>query len=161
MSLKTTKYNSTPSFLCFFILFLCLFFHFSLSPLLPLSFLPLFLLSFCLQTCVEAVEALSAGKHVSEEDLVLLGQLPDPTQGHGHLFTLIRTFLLPMKSNPVVTLLRVQESQQQKASLEQLFERAKTEDSAEVCCVHMNSERLYSGYSLGCCLLFILSGYYC
>ena len=97
---------------------------------------------------MEAVEALSAGKHVSEEDLVLLGQLPDPTQGHGHLFTLIRTFLLPMKSNPVVTLLTVQESQQQKASLEQLFERAETEDSAEVCRVRMNSERVYSEYRM-------------
>ena len=93
--------------------------------------------------CVEAVEALSAGKHVSEEDLVLLGQLPDPTQGHRHLFTLIRTFLLPMKRNPVVTLLTLQESEQQKASLEQLFEREETEDSAEVCCVRTNSQWLY------------------
>ena len=113
---------------------LCLPF-FSSSPL-PLSILPLLLLSFQPQMCVEAVEALSAGKHVSEEDLVLLGQLPDPTQDHRHLFTLIRTFLLPMKRNPVVTLLTLQESEQQKASLEQLFEREETEDSAEVCCSH-------------------------
>ena len=93
--------------------------------------------------CVEAVEALSAGKHVSEEDLVLLGQLPDPRQAHRHLFTLIRTYLLLMKRNPVVTLLTLQESEQQKASLEQLFERAETEDSAEVCCVCTNSQWLY------------------
>ena len=104
--------------------------------MLPLSFLPPFLLP---QTCVEAVEALSAGKHVSEEDLVLLGQLPDAIQGHRHLYTLIRSFLLPMKSDPVVTLLTLPESKQQEASLEQLFERAETEDSAEVYCVDINS----------------------
>ena len=84
---------------------------------------------------MQALEALSAGQHVSEEDLVLLGQQPDSTQDHRHLFTLIRSFLLPMKSYPVLTLLTLPESQQQKASLEQLFERAETEDSAEVCCV--------------------------
>ena len=144
MSLKTTKYISTPSVLCFFLLFLSVSPSFlPLSPSLPHSILPLLLLSFQPQMCVEAVEALSAGKHVSEEDLVLLGQLQDPTQGHSHLFTLIRTFLLPMKTNPVVTLLTLQESEQQKASLEQLFDRAETEHSAEVCCVDTNSQRLY------------------
>ena len=79
------------------------------------------------------MERLVAGQHVTEEDLVLLGQLPDATQGHRQLFILLRSFLLPMKSDPLVTLLTLQESQQQELSLEQLFVKAESEDSAEVC----------------------------
>ena len=133
---------------------------FTLLPSFPCSPSHSFLLSFCLQTCLEAVEALSAGKHVSEKDLVLLGQLPDAIQGHRHLYTPIRSFLLPMKSDPVVTLLKLQEPEQQQASLEQPFERAETEDSAEVCCVGINSCIQDLACCLGCCILFILSGFY-
>ena len=37
-----------------------------------------------------------------------------------------------MKKDPVVSLLTLKESQQQETSLEELFEKAETEDSAEV-----------------------------
>ena len=127
--LKTAKYTATLFSLLLSLSFLC---SLSFFPMLPVSFLPPLLLP---QTCLKAVEALSAGKHVSEEDLVLLGQLPDSIQGHRHLYTLIRSFLLPMKSDPVVTLLTLQEPEQQQTSLKQLFERAENEDSAEVCYV--------------------------
>ena len=82
------------------------------------------------QACIEAVEALSAGQYVTVEKLVLLGELPDDT--HGQFYSLLRSNLLPMKDNLVVDLLTLQESQQE-ASLQQLFERAEAEDSAEVC----------------------------
>ena len=82
---------------------------------------------------MQTVEELSAGQHVPEEDLVLLGKLPDATQGYGQFYSQLRSFLLPLKSDPVVTFLILQESQQQEASLEKLFERAEKEDSAEVC----------------------------
>ena len=85
---------------------------------------------FLSQACIEAVEALSAGQYVTMEKLVLLGELPGDT--HGQFYSLLRSILLPMKNNPVVDLLTLQESQQE-ASLEQLFERAEAEDSAEVC----------------------------
>ena len=150
MSLKTTKYILVPFFLCSFLCFR----FFPPPPFLPCS-LP-FPTSFSLplQTCVQAVEALSAGQHVSEEDLVLLGQLPHSTHDHRHLFTLIRSFLLPMKSYPVVTLLTLQEPEQQQASLEQLFERAETENSAEVCYVGTANGCIQDVVCcLGCCLL--------
>ena len=79
---------------------------------------------------MQAVEALSAGQHVPEEKLVLLGQLPDAS--HGQFHSVLRSILLPMKSDPVMALLTLQESQQQKASLEELFEQAEIEDNAEV-----------------------------
>ena len=63
---------------------------------------------------------------------MLLGRLPDPIHGHLKFYSVLRSFLLSMRSNPVVTLLILQESQQQEASLEELFERAEKEDSAEV-----------------------------
>ena len=87
---------------------------------------------FLSQACVQTVEALSAGQPITEEDLVLLGQLPDPIYGYKQFYSMLRFFLLSMRSNPVVTLLMLQESQQQEVSLEELFERAEVEDSAEV-----------------------------
>ena len=78
------------------------------------------------------MERLVAGEDVTEEDLILLGQLPDPT-GQVQFYCQLNSILLSMRSDPLVTLLILPESQQQKASLEQLFERAQTENSAEVC----------------------------
>ena len=110
-------------------------FHSSLLFYLLPQFHPLFLPKSFPQTCVQLVEALSAGEDVTEEDLILLGQLPDPKygQGQGQFYCQLRSKLLSMKSDPLVTLLILPESQPQKASLEQLFERAETENSAEVC----------------------------
>ena len=85
------------------------------------------------QVCARTMERLVAGEDVTEEDLILLGQLPDPTYGKGQFYCQLNSILLSMRSDPLVTLLILPESQQQKASLEQLFERAQTENSAEVC----------------------------
>ena len=63
---------------------------------------------------------------------MLLGQLPDAKHGYGQFHSLLRSFLLPMKKDPVVSLLTLKESQQQETSLEELFEKAETENSAEV-----------------------------
>ena len=79
---------------------------------------------------MQLVEALSAGEDVTEKDLILLGQLPDP---QGQFYCQLRSCLHSMKSDLLVPLLILPRSQQQKASLEQLFERAETENSAEVC----------------------------
>ena len=75
------------------------------------------------------MERLVAGQDITKEDLVLLGQLPDPIHDRGQFYSQLRSGLLSMKSDPVITFL----IKQQEASLEQLFERAETENSAEVC----------------------------
>lgn len=90
--------------------------------------------SYTPQVCIQAVEALSAGQDVPEEDLMLLGQLPDATHGYGQFYSLLRSFLLPMKNDPVISLLTLKESQQQEVSLENLFEKAEKEDNADVRC---------------------------
>ena len=64
---------------------------------------------------------------------MLVGQLPHASPGHVQFHSLLRSILLPMKNDPVVALLTLQESQQQEMSLEELFERAEVEDNAEVC----------------------------
>jgi len=61
---------------------------------------------------------------------VLLGQLPDVTYGRFH--SRLRSVLLPMQNDPVVTLLSLPESQHQLTSLEELFEKAEREGSVEV-----------------------------
>ena len=81
---------------------------------------------------MQIVQALSAGQHVSEEDLLLLVQLRETTEGQEQLYSGLRSFLLEMMADPVITLLTLQELKQQEASLEQRFKRAETEDSAEV-----------------------------
>ena len=82
---------------------------------------------------MQLVEALSIGEDVTEEGLILLGQLPDPTHGQGQFYSQLRSILLSMRTHPLVTLLKLPESQHQKASLKQLFERAETDNSAVVC----------------------------
>ena len=86
------------------------------------------------QACAQTMEKLTAGQHVTEEELELLGQLPDPAHGYSKFYSeLCRTILKRMKSDPVVTLLTVELPQQQNTSLELLFDKAEAEDSAEVC----------------------------
>ena len=78
------------------------------------------------------MKMLITGQHVTKEDLVLLGQLPDYRHNQRQFYSQLCSILLPMKRDPVVTLLTLQKSHQQEASLEELFERAEVEDSAEV-----------------------------
>ena len=99
---------------------------------------------------MQIVEALSAGQHVSEEDLLLLVQLRETTEGQEQLYSELRSFLLKMKGDPVVTLLTLQELKQLEASLEQRFKRAETEDNAEVavicdcCMLHLRFSVLFT-----------------
>ena len=77
------------------------------------------------------MEELIAGQDVTKE--ALLGQLPDPPDVYRQFYSKLHSIVLSMKSDPVVTLLILPESQQQEASLEELFERAEKEGSAKVC----------------------------
>ena len=72
------------------------------------------------------MKKLVAGQHVAEEDLMLLAQLPG-------FYSKLCSILLPMKNDPIVALLTLHKSQQQEASLEELFERVKMESTAQVC----------------------------
>ena len=118
---------------------------FSLS-LHPLSLHPLSLLPFLPKVCVQTMEMLIAGQHVPKENLVLLGQLP---HGRRQLYSVLLSFLLPMRCDPVVTLLTLQKSQQEEVSLEKLFKKADEAKSVEVC-NSINSQILCP--ELACCL---------
>ena len=83
--------------------------------------------------CVQIMEKLIADKHVAEEELMLLGQLPDPSHGYTQFYSVLHSLLLPMRNDPVITLLAPQNPQEQDTSLEWLFKRAETEYGAEVC----------------------------
>ena len=122
-----------------------------LSPSFPFSFsslslLPLSLLPFFPQVCVQTMEMLIAGQHVPEENLVLLGQLP---HGRRQFYSALLSILLPMRCDPVVTLLTLQKSQQEEVSLEKLFKQTDEENSVEVC-NSINRQILCLG--LACCL---------
>ncbi len=74
---------------------------------------------------------MSAGQYVNEETLCYLCKLPDASIGQ--LFTVVQTYLNPMRNNPVVAQLTLQGSQHKEdVSLEQLFVNADMENTAEV-----------------------------
>lgn len=84
------------------------------------------------QACVRAVGAMSGGQRVSESDLVLLGQLPDANTTSGRFHSVLLSRLQPMRNDPVVSLLCLQEGKHKGESLESLFDYAEEEESPEV-----------------------------
>jgi len=87
-----------------------------------------------MQACVSIVEAISAGKPVTEDDLILLGQLPDANSSTRRFYTTLRTHLLSMQDDPVLSLLTLK-AQGAERSLDDLFSTCREVDTAEVCTV--------------------------
>ena len=75
------------------------------------------------------VEKLSSGCQVTEEELVILGQLPDTNTTSGKFFSVLRNHLLSMRNDPVISLLMIEGEEH---SLEKRFQSAYSEDTAEV-----------------------------
>ena len=82
------------------------------------------------KTCLNVVEKLSSGDQVTEEELVILGQLPDINTTSGKFYSVIRSHLLSMRNDPVISLLKIEGTG---PSLEERFMEANSKDSAEVC----------------------------
>ena len=84
-----------------------------------------------LQGCINAVHSMSAGQYVNEDKLVALCQLTDG--GHTQLYTLAQTQLNPMRNDPVVAQLTLNDTPAKGgASLEQLFLEAEVSKTPEV-----------------------------
>ena len=85
-----------------------------------------------MQACVSIVEAISAGKPVTEDDLILLGQLPDANSSTQRFYTTLRTHLLSMQDDPVLSLLTLKVQGRERRSLDDLFSTCRDVDTAEV-----------------------------
>ena len=96
------------------------------------------------QKCLETVEAISLGKDVTIDELVLLGQIPDAGASSGQFYSKLRDFLLSMADNPTLALLTIpvesKKKQKQEKNglpsegppLNKVFELARNSDTAEV-----------------------------
>ena len=88
--------------------------------------------TFLLQDCVSIVEDISAGKLVTEDDLILIAKLPDPNSSSQQFYTTLRTHLLSMQYDPVLSLLTLK-AQGTEKSLDDLFSTCREVDTVEVC----------------------------
>ena len=87
----------------------------------------------CTQACLTAVENITAERGtIDRSGLLLLCQLPDGSRGK--LFTQLRSLLLPMKDDPVVTLLTLK-GNKHGPTMEDMFDSAEMNDDPEVCSI--------------------------
>lgn len=83
-----------------------------------------------LQACLTAVENITSERGaIDKSGLLLLCQLPDGSRGK--LFTQLRNLLLPMRDDPVVTLLTLKDNKHG-PTMEDLFNSAECNDDPEV-----------------------------
>ena len=83
------------------------------------------------------MEAISAGKSVTEDNLILIGQLPDVDSSSQQFYTTLRTYLLSMQDDRIWSLLTLK-TQGAERSLDELFSTCRKVDTVEVpmyCCV--------------------------
>ena len=106
------------------------------SSLVMLVFLSFLLHHHCmvcvlsLQACLTAVENITSERGaIDKSGLLLLCQLPDGSRGK--LFTQLRNLLLPMRDDPVVTLLTLKDNKHG-PTMEDLFNSAEINDDPEV-----------------------------
>lgn len=85
-----------------------------------------------MQTCVSIGEAISAGKPVTKDDLILIGQLPDANSSTWQFYTTLRTHLLSMQDDLVLSLLTLKVSGGERRSLDDLFSTCREVDTVEV-----------------------------
>ena len=78
-------------------------YHFSILTELPKS-----TLEEC-EGCVDAVASMSAGEPVREDDLILIGELPDDTTATGQFYSVLREEMLNLIGDPVLSLIELRD----------------------------------------------------
>ena len=75
---------------------------------------------------------MSSGKSVKEDDLISLCQLPDATSDTRRFYTTLRSHLLKMQYDPVLSLLTLKVKNGEKKCLDDLFADCRDVNTAEV-----------------------------
>lgn len=99
------------------------------------------------QSCIQTMQNIALGKEVTEEELVVLGKLPDASSSSGYFHSRLREHMFKMLDDPARVLLYLPQAQKKqeetreeeemneekgRAKLNELFQQAKDDDSAEV-----------------------------
>ncbi len=86
------------------------------------------------QTCLEIVEAITAGRDVPIGDLIMLGQLNDRDANKGKFHNRLRGILMDMEKDPAIALLKTPVTEKGKyGPMDLYFEMAKLDPSIQVC----------------------------
>ena len=93
------------------------------------------------QSCIQTMQNIAMGKEVTEEELVVLGKLPDASSTSGYFYSRLREHMFKILDDPVRVLLylpqahkKQHESREEEGrkNFKELFQQAKDNDSAMV-----------------------------
>ena len=59
--------------------------------------------------CVQAIADITAGKTIREDDLILIGELPDDSSSDGQFYSVMRKEILKLVGDPVLSLIELRE----------------------------------------------------
>ena len=84
---------------------------------------------------MEAIAALSSGEPVKEDDLILIGELPDDSVASGQFYSVLREELLKLLEDPVLSLIELRD-EDRKAGMKfsTLFAAAQFKNNPKVSC---------------------------
>ena len=78
-----------------------------------------------IQACLKIVEAITAGKDVTVDELIMLGQLKDRDANKGLFYNRLREILMNMEKDPAIALLKTPGKNGQYGPMDDYFEQAK------------------------------------
>lgn len=89
--------------------------------------------------CLEAIAAMTKGEPLREDELILIGELPDEEAESGQFYSVLRTELLKLIGNPVLSLIQLREEEREMGvKFSRLFAAAEYKNNAKVsmlvCC---------------------------
>ena len=59
------------------------------------------------QGCLDSIATISAGKAIREEDLILIGEVPDSSSPDGQFYSVMRDEILKLVDDPVLSLIEL------------------------------------------------------
>lgn len=83
--------------------------------------------------CLEAIAAMTSGESLREDELILIGELPDEKAESGQFYSVLRKELLKLIGNPVLSLIQLrQEERESGVKFSRLFAAAEYKNNAKV-----------------------------
>ena len=83
--------------------------------------------------CMDSIATISAGKAIREEDLILIGELPDSSSPDGQFYSVMREEILKLVDDPVLSLIELRsEDKEAGMKFSRLFAAAQYKNNPKV-----------------------------
>ena len=83
--------------------------------------------------CMDSITTISAGKAIREEDLILIGELPDSSSPDGQFYSVMREEILKLVDDPVLSLIELRsEDKEAGMKFSRLFAAAQYKNNPKV-----------------------------